>query len=85
MSILHLDIKPDNWLLTTSKRGECGMHMNHPKTGGDGRRSSHSLSLIDFGRAIDLSVFPDNGSAVSFTGKCCPSNFSCPAMFEVCP
>lgn len=62
---------------------ECGINMNHTKTVGDVRRSSHSLSLIDFGRAIDLSVFHDNGSALSFTGKCCPSNFACPAMLEV--
>ncbi|CAM9670441.1 unnamed protein product [Laminaria digitata] len=78
VSILHMDIKPDNWLLTS--RPADGTN----RADGGKRPGSieHSLSLIDFGRSIDLSIFPDNGSGVTFSGSCCASNFSCPAMTE---
>ena len=79
VSILHMDIKPDNWLLTS--RPVVGT--NHAEGGGQPGSIAHSLSLIDFGRAIDLSIFPHNGSGVAFSGSCCASNFSCPAMTEV--
>lgn len=80
VGILHMDIKPDNWLLTARPTGEGDYKEEdkHP------RSTAHSLSLIDFGRAIDLSVFPRNGAGVAFTGKCCASSFCCPAMIEVC-
>ncbi|CAN0139013.1 unnamed protein product [Scytosiphon promiscuus] len=74
MSILHMDIKPDNWLLTGGAESEWNC-------GNDG----HSLSLIDFGKAIDLSVFPQNGSGMAFVGQCCAPSFSCPAMTEGSP
>lgn len=78
-SILHMDIKPDNWLLTSRPADET----NHAEGGDQSGKLAHSLSLIDFGRAIDLSIFPHNGSGMAFSGKCCASNFSCPAMTEV--
>lgn len=74
-----MDIKPDNWLLTRRRESDL-------KRAGDiehARGMEHSLSLIDFGRAIDLSVFSQNGSGTVFKGKCCASSFSCPAMTEV--
>lgn len=80
VGILHMDIKPDNWLLTTRPAGE-GDHTKEDKYPWS---PAHSLSLIDFGRAIDLSIFPRNGSGVAFTGKCCAPSFCCPTMIEVC-
>ena len=79
VSILHMDIKPDNWLLTSRPADET----SQAEEGDQSENIAHSLSLIDFGRAIDLSIFPQNGSGVAFSGQCCPSNFSCPAMTEV--
>eukprot|EP00903_Cladosiphon_okamuranus_P007665 g7433.t1 len=78
VSILHMDIKPDNWLLTHRPGNEA-------KCAGDIARArimEHSLSLIDFGRAIDLSVIPQQGLGTAFKGLCCASSFACPAMIE---
>lgn len=72
-SVLHMDIKPDNWLLTRRPGSETDCAESF----------SQSLSLIDFGRAIDLSVFPQQGSRTAFKGQCCASSFACPAMAEV--
>ena len=69
-----MDIKPDNWLLIRRPGSE--------EKGAEARDFGHALSLIDFGRAIDLSVFPRNASSVAFTGQCCASSFACPAMTE---
>ncbi|CAN0441730.1 unnamed protein product [Ectocarpus sp. 12 AP-2014] len=77
-SILHMDIKPDNWLLVRRPRSEVDRTKEMEHAGGQ----DHSMSLIDFGRAIDLSVFPQNGSDMAFTGQCCAPSFSCPAMRE---
>lgn len=73
-SILHMDIKPDNWLLVRRSGSEA--------KGAEARGSGHTLSLIDFGRAIDLSILPQNGSSTAFTGQCYTSSFMCPAMAE---
>lgn len=78
-SILHMDIKPDNWLLT----GRLGSELKRAGSIEQSRDMEHSLSLIDFGRAIDLSIFPQNGSGTTFMGQCCAPSFSCPAMTEV--
>lgn len=79
VSILHMDIKPDNWLLTRrpGREGGCAEDAARALT------KEHSLSLIDFGRAIDLSVLPKNGSGTAFKGQSCASSFACPAMTEV--
>lgn len=78
-SILHMDIKPDNWLLVRRPRSEVDRTEEMEYAAG----IDHSMSLIDFGRAIDLSVFPQNGSDKAFMGQCCTPSFSCPAMREV--
>lgn len=74
-----MDIKPDNWLLT----GRLGGEMKPAGSIEQARNMEHSLSLIDFGRAIDLSIFAQNGSGTAFMGQCCAPSFSCPAMTEV--
>ncbi|CAM9280824.1 unnamed protein product [Sphacelaria rigidula] len=75
VAILHMDMKPDNWLLTppfgTAQVVRKGQAL---------QRRAHSLSLIDFGGAIDLSVYPENGSRIEFRGSYCARNFSCAAM-----
>ncbi|CAM9777395.1 unnamed protein product [Hapterophycus canaliculatus] len=73
-SILHMDIKPDNWLLTSGAESDVNLAGN-----------GHSLCLIDFGKAIDVSIFPQSGSGMAFMGQCCASSFSCPAMTEGSP
>lgn len=76
--ILHMDIKPDNWLLSAPSGATPANSEDQAL-----RRKVHSLSLIDFGGAIDLSVFPQNGSRIEFRDHCCAPSFSCPAMMEV--
>lgn len=78
VSILHMDIKPDNWLLI-SPSGATQANTEDQAL----RSKAHSLSLIDFGGAIDLSIFPRNGSRIEFSGRCCASSFACPAIMEV--
>lgn len=78
VSILHMDIKPDNWLLTRRPGSEAEGIAR-------ARAMEHSVSLIDFGRAIDLSVLPQKGFGTAFKGQCCASSFACPAMTEVRP
>lgn len=78
-SILHMDIKPDNWLLTSRSGSEVKCAEDIARA----RIMEHSISLIDFGRAIDLSIFPQKGSGMAFKGHCGTSSFACPAMIEV--
>ncbi|CAM9151163.1 unnamed protein product [Discosporangium mesarthrocarpum] len=81
-SMLHMDIKPDNWLLTErqpSRSSSKGNEQSLPDC------INHTLSLIDFGRAIDLGVFPKNGKGTAFTGNCCPPSFARPSMIQGLP
>jgi len=67
-NFLHGDIKPDNWLL---QRGKCSI--------GESDELFHSaeLTLIDFGRAIDFELYPEN---TLFTGDCHTKGFKCIEM-----
>jgi hypothetical protein len=50
LSILHCDIKTDNWLLLE-------------------RSGESTVYLIDFGRAIDLSLYPNAGKFIAFRSE----------------
>ena len=69
IGIVHNDIKPDNFLLRYS----------NPITGGSVRKElvGNLLHLIDFGRSVDLSLFPKN---VQFVGSSDTDTFELPFM-----
>ncbi|CAI5477460.1 unnamed protein product [Closterium sp. Yama58-4] len=74
--ILHGDIKPDNFLL------RFGADSENPKemvTAIEAGAPSTGLTLVDYGRSIDMRHFPEGSSFVSDSG---PENFQCPQMVE---
>lgn len=73
-NIIHGDIKPDNFLLTSTFPGEDVLD--------NISKSTSCLRLIDFGRAIDLSLF-DKG--ICFTSTFSTSDFKCNEMKEQKP
>ncbi|CAN7096144.1 unnamed protein product [Brassica rapa subsp. narinosa] len=75
VGIIHGDFKPDNLLIQYPPKNltETGFH---EKTGS---WSNQGLCLVDWGRGIDLSLFP---STTKFTGDCRTSGFRCTEMKE---
>ena len=69
IGIIHNDIKPDNFLLRSSK----------PITSDSKDPAGSLLHLIDFGSSIDLSLFPKN---VQFAGSSGTDTFELPCMKE---
>ncbi|KFK40438.1 hypothetical protein AALP_AA3G373200 [Arabis alpina] len=75
VGIIHGDFKPDNLLVRYPPQNltETGFH---EKTG---PWSNKGLCLVDWGRGIDLSLFP---STTEFNGDCRTSGFRCMEMKE---
>nr|XP_054758781.1 uncharacterized protein LOC129264850 [Lytechinus pictus] len=67
--IIHGDIKPDNFLIN-SKNDE-------KTTCNQDASSGNFIKLIDFGRSIDMTLFPEG---TTFTAKCKTSGFNCTEM-----
>ncbi|BBN17333.1 checkpoint serine/threonine-protein kinase [Marchantia polymorpha subsp. ruderalis] len=76
VGIIHGDIKPDNFLMRDiddSIKVE-DWAPDHP-----GCWKSQGLCLIDWGRSIDTTLFPDG---TEFLGDCKTDSFRCPEMLE---
>ncbi|XP_022748931.1 mitotic checkpoint serine/threonine-protein kinase BUB1 [Durio zibethinus] len=78
VGIIHGDFKPDNLLIRYSK-DDLSEEGFKDRTG---RWRDQGLCLVDWGRGIDMHLFPDN---TEFTGDCRTSGFRCIEMREKKP
>uniref|UniRef100_A0A672N8D7 BUB1 mitotic checkpoint serine/threonine kinase n=2 Tax=Sinocyclocheilus grahami TaxID=75366 RepID=A0A672N8D7_SINGR len=69
-SIIHADIKPDNFLLGERFLENDCFEQDHLE---------HGLALIDLGQSIDMTLFPEG---TAFTAKCMTSGFQCVEMLS---
>ncbi|MEN2499679.1 MAG: protein kinase, partial [Marteilia pararefringens] len=72
MNIIHLDIKPDNFMLRIPSTDWKELSKCNPK-------NSCFLVLIDYGNAVDLNRFDTN---VKCSGSIPTLNFACPQMLK---
>ncbi|KAL2610840.1 hypothetical protein R1flu_022532 [Riccia fluitans] len=77
--IIHGDIKPDN-LLIRDHDDSPDLEDWSPEYPGSWK--SQGLCLIDWGRSIDLTLFPEG---TMFHGDCKTDSFRCPEMLENLP
>ncbi|OWZ23871.1 BUB protein kinase [Phytophthora megakarya] len=79
--VLHGDIKPDNWLMTPGNpAAEVSVSRQEPPSDRDFQCGD--LYLIDYGRSIDLSLYPDK---TVFRGNCHTKGFQCVEMLTQRP
>jgi len=76
--ILHGDLKPDNCLLRLDE-GDLTVPYRRDGSGG---WSQNGIALIDFGRGIDMKLFPEN---VRFIADWKTDEQDCPEMREMRP
>lgn len=74
--VLHGDLKPDNWLIVP---GFCSASKSAK---GNCKYQAGDLSLIDFGRSIDLAFFP---AGTTFIGDCHTKGFQTTEMISSKP
>ncbi|ETP47618.1 BUB protein kinase [Phytophthora nicotianae P10297] len=80
-NVLHGDIKPDNWLMIPGNpSSELELISQEPKP--DKVYQAGDLYLIDYGRSIDLSFYPDG---TVFRGSCHAKGFQCVEMLTQRP
>ncbi|ETM49533.1 BUB protein kinase [Phytophthora nicotianae] len=80
-NVLHGDIKPDNWLMIPGNpSSELELISQEPKL--DKVYQAGDLYLIDYGRSIDLSFYPDG---TVFRGSCHAKGFQCVEMLTQRP
>uniref|UniRef100_K3WKL9 Protein kinase domain-containing protein n=1 Tax=Globisporangium ultimum (strain ATCC 200006 / CBS 805.95 / DAOM BR144) TaxID=431595 RepID=K3WKL9_GLOUD len=76
--VLHGDLKPDNWLIVP---GCTSAILSGPRNSdkADCKYRAGDLSLIDFGRSIDLTFFPEG---TTFIGDCHTKGFQTTEMIS---
>ncbi|KAL9190856.1 hypothetical protein ACHAXT_000562 [Thalassiosira profunda] len=78
--VLHCDVKPDNWVLTSSPKGRDYAGAN--AVGGV------DLMLVDFGRSVDLETVDGQGSdplRTQFKGSVAAEDMECASMRKELP
>jgi len=65
--IIHGDMKPDHLVLRTGARDSLGPR--YQRDGSQGWRT-FGLKTLDFGRSIDLAMYPANAEFVTSADKC---------------
>ncbi|KAL7689428.1 putative mitotic spindle checkpoint protein Bub1/Mad3 [Plasmopara halstedii] len=79
--VLHGDIKPDNWLMMPGNpASELSMIIQDPRI--DNEFQAGDLFLIDYGRSIDLGLYPEG---TYFNGSCHAKGFQCVEMLTQRP
>lgn len=76
--VLHGDVKPDNWLVVPGSSSSVLQSSSKAEKAGF-RYQTGDLSLIDFGRAIDLASFPPG---TTFVGDCHTKGFQTTEMIS---
>lgn len=79
--VLHGDIKPDNWLMTPGNPS-LELPMNRQELHNNKDTQAGDLYLIDYGRSIDLALYPDGAV---FRGNCHAKGFQSVEMLTQRP
>ncbi|KAL4137262.1 hypothetical protein PRIC2_000784 [Phytophthora ramorum] len=79
--VLHGDIKPDNWLMAPGNPSS-ELVINHQDPHNDKDFQAGGLYLIDYGRSIDLTLYPE---MTTFRGNCHVKGFQCVEMLTQRP
>ncbi|KAL4160195.1 hypothetical protein PRNP1_000766 [Phytophthora ramorum] len=79
--VLHSDIKPDNWLMAPGNPSS-ELVINHQDPHNDKDFQAGGLYLIDYGRSIDLTLYPE---MTTFRGNCHVKGFQCVEMLTQRP
>jgi len=80
-SFIHGDLKIDNCLVRLEETPNSAWSNAYDRSGGSGW-SKKGVKMIDFGRAIDLSLFPDNGRSQKFVADWKMDERDCVEMRE---
>ena len=77
-SILHADVKPDNVAIRLAE--PTSLDSSAPLGGASsGAWAAHGVALLDFGRAIDTSLYPEG---TTFRSSLMADTFECAEMRE---
>ncbi|AOA62485.1 Checkpoint serine/threonine-protein kinase [Komagataella phaffii CBS 7435] len=79
IGIIHGDLKPDNCMVRFEKIADSKWSEFYDATGNNGW-CKKGITLIDFGRSIDMTLFPNKGENVNFLCNWKVDEQDCPEM-----